>query len=376
MYGIFLLSTLALLSGQEQSLSTDANLLIMKEDVRIEQQDDGGFHLFIRKKAGIESVLMADSTRDPSLQAPNYTYRVTEWNPINGDEVRILDGKPLYGSKSLGWSIIDSTPEDDEQFGSAFHLFIPHIVTYGYENTRHGDLSITDGSYFNLRAFALPFADYSGPFEDNPFTLQITQKVAEEEPQPEGNFIPDAVDSFRDIASSGNGMLVWANDPDELVDRIRRIMEREKGKSLDLALCIDTTGSMSRYIAAIRRLLIPLFKDMIGDFLDFRIAMVLYKDYRDLYITRIVPFTRDFVAFQQILNSLTTGGGGVDIPEAVYEALYDGAIRLSWEAPERLMILIGDAPAHPSPKGNISKDSVDQVVAKQGITVHAIILPQ
>ncbi|MDR2151003.1 MAG: VWA domain-containing protein [Spirochaetaceae bacterium] len=373
-YGIFLLTGLVLLSGQEPPLSTD--LLIIKEDMRIEQRDDGGFHLFIRKKPGLESVLIAESTKDPLLQADNYTYRVTEKNPINGDEMRILNGLPLYGSKNLGWSIVDSTPEDDAEFGAAFHLFIPHLVIYGYENTRHGAMPITDGSYFNLRAFALPYADYTGLFVDNPFTLQVSKKIPEEEAQPEGNFIQDAVDSFRDITASGEGLLVWATDPDQLVERIRSIIEPEKGKALDLVLCIDTTGSMSRYIAAVRRLLTPLLQNMLSDFLDLRIGMVLYKDYKDLYITRIVPFTRDFSSFQQVLNTIVTGGGGIDIPEAVYEALYDGASRLIWEAPERLMILIGDAPAHPSPKGNISKESVDTVIAEQGITVHAIILPQ
>lgn len=365
-----MLITTVYLSAQD--VSYNSKLAVTTEDIHIEQRGDGGFHLFIRKKPELESVLLAESTRDPALQADNYTYRVLEWNEINGDEIRVLNGAPLTGSKMLGWSIIDSTPEAYPAFGEAFHLYVPYILNYGYENTRHGEIYVRDGVYFNLRTFALPYADYRGEFRDNPFVLQVTQRTPEE--VPDGNFMPDTVDSFREIVDAGHGMLVWSTGPDDLVDKIRVIMEREKGKSLDLVLCLDTTGSMKKYIAAVRRMLIPLLQGIIGEFADFRVGMVLYKDYRDTYLTRVVPFTKDFPAFQRILNGITTSGGGADIPEAVYEALYDGAVKFAWEAPSRLMILIGDAPPHPVPKGKITKEIVDQSIAERNITVYAIIL--
>ncbi|MDR0453016.1 MAG: hypothetical protein LBH15_08240, partial [Treponema sp.] len=36
------------------------------DDIRIEQQVDGGYHLFIRKRAGMGSVLLTETTRDPA----------------------------------------------------------------------------------------------------------------------------------------------------------------------------------------------------------------------------------------------------------------------------------------------------------------------
>jgi Mg-chelatase subunit ChlD len=102
--------------------------------------------------------------------------------------------------------------------------------------------------------------------------------------------------------------------------------------------------------------------------------MVLYKDYYDEYLNRVIPFTGDFEVFQRNLSSIQVRGGG-DIPEAVYEALYAGASKFNWEAESRLMILIGDAPPHPRQRGSISKAMVDEVVEKHGIKVHAIILP-
>jgi Mg-chelatase subunit ChlD len=103
--------------------------------------------------------------------------------------------------------------------------------------------------------------------------------------------------------------------------------------------------------------------------------MVLYKDYFDEYLNQVVPFTGDFGRFQQILNSIRVSGGR-DIPEAVYEALYEAAVKFPWEAESKLVILIGDAPPHPRPRGEITKELVDEAVKEQGVKIHAIILPQ
>jgi Mg-chelatase subunit ChlD len=103
--------------------------------------------------------------------------------------------------------------------------------------------------------------------------------------------------------------------------------------------------------------------------------MVLYKDYYDEYLNRVIPFTNDFSQFQRTLNGIRVGGGR-DIPEAVYEALYEGAVRFPWQAESRIMILVGDAPPHPRQRGKISKEMTDREVAGRDIKVNAIILPQ
>lgn len=100
------------------------DLLVSPNDVRIEQRVDGGYHLFIRKKPDIASVLLAESTRDPTLKADNYAYRAPEWNPINGDEIRYLDGKPIPKESNI-WSLIDSTPEPDLEFWPSIPYLYP-----------------------------------------------------------------------------------------------------------------------------------------------------------------------------------------------------------------------------------------------------------
>jgi hypothetical protein len=370
MYKSFLIGTilmgLAVIRIAAQDLSVDPG------DLRVEQRVDGGFHLFIRKKPGISSVLLTESTRDPSLRADNYAYRAPAWNAVNGDEIRILDGVPIPRENRI-YSIIDSTPEVHPELGPAFHLYIPYILNYGYEGTRHGEVYVVDGTYLNIRAFSLPYGDYRGTFRDNPFVLRVTQRPLEG--PPEGNYMKDTVEAFTDIASSGRGDLVYSSGPGDLVNKIRDVLETEKGRAVDIVLCLDTTSSMKNDIDSVRAKLIPMLSEIIREFAAFRIGMVLYKDYFDEYLNRIVPFTSDFSQFQRTLNAIRVSGGR-DIPEAVYEALHEAAVKFTWEAESRLVILIGDAPPHPRQRGRISKDMVDAAVEERNLKVHAIILPQ
>lgn len=348
------------------------DLSIESEDLRIEQRVDGGFHLFIRKKPNISSVLLTESTRDPALREDNFAYRAPEWNPINGDEVRVLDGLPLARDRKI-WSLIDSSPEPHPEFGAAFHIYIPYILNFGSENTRNGEIYVVNGTYFNIRAFSLPFADYRGRFADNPYILEVTQRPLEGPPA--GNYMKDTTDAFTQIAADGRGELVWSTGHEDLIDKIKSILNKERGRSLDLVLCFDTTSSMKDDIDPVRKLLIPMLEQTISPYADFRVGMVLYKDYFEEYLNRVIPFTRDFMVFQRNLNAISVGGGK-DIPEAVYEALYEGAVKFPWEGDTKLLILIGDAPPHARQRGRISQAMVNEAVAKQGIKVYAVILPQ
>jgi hypothetical protein len=348
------------------------DLSINTGDIRIEQRVDGGCHLFIRKKPGIGSVLLTESTKDPSFNEDNYAYRITAWNAINGDEPRLLNGAPIPRETGI-LSIIDSSPEPDPQFGQAFHLYIPYILYYGYQNTRHGEVYVVDGTYLNIRAFALPYGDYRSSFHDNPYMVQVTTQQPLEGP-PDGNYMKDTVDSYMDIISK-QGDLAYSTGADDVVDKIENMLAGEEGKGVDLVLCLDTTGSMRDDIDSIRRLLIPRLEGLITGFKGFRIGMVLYKDYHETYLTKVIPFTNNFKQFQTTLNDIRVGGGR-DIPEAVHEALYDGATKFPWEAETKMMILIGDAPPHPRQRGTVSKEMVDRAAEERDIRVNAIILPQ
>ena len=349
--------------GQELSLGPT--------DLRIELRADGGFHLFIRKKPEIGSVLLTESSRDPALSADNYAYRAPEWNPVNGDEIRLLNGVPIPKESGI-YSLISSTAVTHPELGWAFHVYIPWVLHYGYEYTRHGEVYVTDGTYFNIRTFNYPYGDYRGSFTDNHFVLGAVQEAPE---APAGNYMEEAVQSFGEIAKEGKGDFMYAPDPPALVEIIGDFLKEELGKSVDIVLCMDTTGSMKPYINEVRKMLIPRMREIISGFKDFRIGMVLFKDYYSEYLNKVIPFTRDFALFQRNLNAIQPRGGG-DIPEAVYEALYEGADKFPWAAESRLLILIGDAPPHPKQRGKISKEMVYEKTAALGIKMSAVILAQ
>ena len=340
-------------------------------DLQFEQRSDGGFHLFIRKKPGISSVLLTESTRDPAMRADNYAYRALEWNPINGDEIRLLNGFPIPREDRIH-SLISSTPVPHPEFGEAFQIFVPWVVYYGYEGGRHGAVLMTSGTYINIRAFNFPYADYRGRFADNPFILQAVQVIPEEQRE---EILEETEESFAEIARRGRGDFVYAATPRELVEVIQRLLQKEAGKSVDIVLCLDTTGSMAPYVDELRRTLTTMLRGIVSDFVEYRIGIVLYRDYPpDAYITRVFPFTNDLQQFQRSLNSVVTWGGG-DIPEAVYEALYDAVDKFTWRAESRLVILVGDAPPHPVPKGAITADMVFGKAAANDIRINAIFLP-
>ena len=68
--------------------------------------------------------------------------------------------------------------------------------------------------------------------------------------------------------------------------------------------------------------------------------------------------------------------GGRDIPEAVNEALYEGIHEFDWSADSREIILIGDAPPHPRPRGKVTSQMVSDDAEAIGISINSIILPQ
>ena len=345
------------------------DLSLAPGDLRIELRPDGGYHLFIRYKPDISSVLLTESTRDPSYRAENYAYRSPEKNAVNGNEVRLINGYPIPANSHI-YSLVSSTPQWHPGFGWAYHIYIPYLLLYGYEGGRHGEVEVGDGTYLNIRTFYYAYADYRGPFRDNPFILRViqeTQNVAIA-----GTYLKETVDSFTLIAGENTQ---HSTGPQDMVDRIVKILEKEKDNNVDIVVCLDVTGSMKPYFDAIRMALIPMLQEMTSEFESFRIGMVFYKDYYDDFLNKIFPFTTDFSRLQRDINTVRVGGGG-DIPEAVFEALYAGATKFSWAADRRLMILIGDAPPHPSPRGKVNKRMVDRETVKRNIEVHAIILPQ
>ena len=395
-------------------------LRISANDIKlIEDKENGGYHLYVKKNAKVNSILLTETTKDPLGKNDSYAYRAKEYNPINGDEIRYLDGKKLE-SEGAKYSQLDSTVEKTDFFGDAFHIFIPKTVVYGYEWSRHGEVELGKGTFINIRSFEKPYADYSGDYMDNPFMFDLkvfkktvktvrkeVKKVEKKEtPQPvlepevldepeifeepevqaeiilTDNYNPVASEKFSEISKE----MIYSKGPETLIEDIGKILKTfVNAEKLDIVFAIDATGSMKDDIEKLREDLIPEIKRIFSKEKDVRIAVLFYRDYGDTFKYMNLPvkcfdFTRSLKTFKEQLYSIKIlGREGGDIPEAVYEAMFAASEFYKWRGDaQKEIILIGDAEPHPVPRGTgkYSKGYVMALAESKNIKIHSILLPQ
>lgn len=155
------------------------------------------------------------------------------------------------------------------------------------------------------------------------------------------------------VLSCGAGMKLAAKDMEskggtELKTALPDAKEQKKERpQMDLAFCIDTTGSMQGEIDMVKEKVKSLTAKLCtGKPAPIvRIGLVAFRDRGDTYVTRVYPFTDDVDSFVKDISSLQADGGG-DEPEAVNEALHAAVHDLTWSKEKKtakLLFLIGDA---------------------------------
>lgn len=115
---------------------------------------------------------------------------------------------------------------------------------------------------------------------------------------------------------------------------------------LDVLFIFDTTGSMGEEIDRLKSTieLIKINLESLKPKPQVRFGMVLYKDRKDSYVTKIIPLTADLKAFQKELNKVRAGGGG-DTREDLNSALEDAMTKIQWnENGIKTSFVITDAP--------------------------------
>lgn len=444
---LFLIFTLILCGGflfaqQTRGITDTPEMQVLGTDIVVrphvtESGERNGVDLFVRKKPGIKSVMLVETTKDPEGKEPNYAYRAGEWNSVNGDEIRYLNGKPLQ-SEYAKYSLLSSTVVRNEKLGECFHIYIPDTLYYGYPWARNGSVKIGKGTFINIRTFEKPYGDYTGKFMDNAFMFDLGKKpakkkplvvpppavpktepvqepvlspiveplvheeitpvqpepvaepVAEPEAEPEEEIIltddynSAAAEKFAEIARDGNGLLYYSSIEkitDDLLASMERITPHDRA---DVVFAIDTTGSMKDDLDKLRKDWIPKLLEQVKVFGDLRLGLLFYRDYNDTYNYKGLPvkyfdFTRDTKVFARNIGSVVIHGNeGGDIPEAVCEALYAGLEMYEWRSDAaRKIILIGDAEPHPKPRGSrkISQEKVMSLAKEKGIVLDCIIVP-
>ncbi|MCI6593100.1 MAG: VWA domain-containing protein [Spirochaetia bacterium] len=385
---------------QQQLRITAGNVRLVRDE------KNGGYHLYVKKLPNVNSILLTETTKDPEGKSDSYAYRAQEYNSINGDEIRYLDGKKLE-SEGAKYSLVDSTPENTSFFGPAFHIYIPETIVYGYEWSRNGQITIGKGTFINIRSFEKPYADYTGDYMDSPFMfdLKVTKRVVKKpapkvqpKPDPEPINEPEPVDEpetvltddYNPVASEKfkefSDDIIYSKGPETIIEDIRGLLaDIEDKDNLDLVFAIDATGSMKNDLDKLKTDMYPLLTELFGNTPGARVGLLFYRDYGDTFKymdlpVKVFPFTSNFTSFSKNLNSIRIyGKEGGDIPEAVYEAMYASCEFYSWRnTAQKKIILIGDAEPHPTPRGigRYSKDYVMGIAKSRKIKIHSILLPK
>ena len=380
--------------------------LLKGEDLR----DKNGFHLYIRKKPGMESVLLTETTKDPKEKSNNYAFRAKEFNSINGNEIRYLNGKVL-DSPSARFSLISSTVEDNKYLGECFHIYVPETVVYGYAWTRNGEMKIEDGSFINIRAFSKKYGEYEGgEFRDNPFKVNLRKPRKEKEVELEVNvkldkvekkeekpvekkeekkdeeFINEAEKQFQKIAEDGDGELLHSIAYWDLSKDLTKLLDEVKDEpKVEIVFAIDATGSMKDDFEELLHSWIPKLKKQVEQFKDISLGLLLYKDYGEDYNDKNLPVKIFGFAdvglspvdqFASWLKNAEIKAGG-DRPEAVYEALYACLRYFDWSPnAKKKIVLIGDAEPHPTPRGqqHINFENVMSLAKRKKIAIDCLII--
>jgi hypothetical protein len=154
---------------------------------------------------------------------------------------------------------------------------------------------------------------------------------------------------------------------------------------LDLAFCVDLTGSMGSFIAAARTQIVQILDALRAELGDgLRVAIVGYRDHCDgKKVVEVHPFTTKIATTKATVDKLEISGGG-DAPEAVYSGL-SACLELPWEeGAYRVVVLVGDAPPHGVGAGGdhyargdptgLDLDEVANRFETAGVFVHALAM--
>ena len=117
--------------------------------------------------------------------------------------------------------------------------------------------------------------------------------------------------------------------------------------AMDLAIVVDTTGSMGDEMAFLRAELdaiIARLQRNAGN-VSLRIGVVLFRDDGDDYVVRTAPLTERMDGVRHFIADQDAGGGG-DAPEALDQAVA-ASTRLQWRSnAAKAVLLVTDAPPH------------------------------
>lgn len=153
-------------------------------------------------------------------------------------------------------------------------------------------------------------------------------------------------------------------------------VKSQKNAIIDVAFCLDTTGSMSGLIEGAKQKIWTIVNTVNSAQPKpvLRIALVGYRDRGDDYVTRKFEFTSDLETMYTHLRDFSAGGGG-DTPEDVNRALNDAVNGLEWSqdpAALKIVYLVGDAPPHMDYQEGYDYRSITKIAERRGIILNTV----
>lgn len=145
---------------------------------------------------------------------------------------------------------------------------------------------------------------------------------------------------------------------------------------VEVAFVLDTTGSMTGLIDGAKRKIWSIATSIVetNPKAEIRMALVIYRDRGDDYVTRSYDLTTDIQGLYGDLLQLRADGGG-DWPESVNEALHASVHKLHWsqdQATRKIVFLVGDAPPHMDYANAPQYPEVVAAARRDGIVVNAV----
>jgi Mg-chelatase subunit ChlD len=127
---------------------------------------------------------------------------------------------------------------------------------------------------------------------------------------------------------------------------------RRQLHQVDVCFVIDSTGSMSPYIEAVKKVVAELARRLakMDPTPDLRLSLTLFRDVGDEYIVRYSPLEPAESFLKRLAETQATGGG--DAPEAGFMAVKRSLETTFRERSTRVLVLVADAPFHESGKSN------------------------
>ncbi len=154
------------------------------------------------------------------------------------------------------------------------------------------------------------------------------------------------------------------------LDKQRALPQRQ---TIDIAFVLDTTGSMSEEIHAVKGTIRKVSAMLSKLNVNVRIGLVEYRDVTDSFTTRVYPMTSNISDFARKVDGLRANGGG-DTPEHMNEGLQVALSQMKWsqQSVARMMFVISDAPPHLDYQQDVAYTTTMQQANHGGIQIFTI----